>query len=40
LLDFLGSFEDEEDGWVDPFEFLVLDEEEEPVATEREAQNE
>jgi len=36
----LGSFNDEESGWVDPFEVLVVDEQQELSAEESENDDE
>jgi len=40
LLDFLGSFDDADTGWVDPFELLAMDEDELPPAAEQEKSDE
>ncbi len=40
LLDFLGSFDDAEAGWVDPLELLAMDDEDLEFADEQEKSDE
>lgn len=40
MLDFLGSFDDEENGWIDPFELLAMDEGDFPQANEQDSGDE
>jgi hypothetical protein len=40
MLDFLGSFDDAENGWVDPLELLAMDDDDFPQTAEQENEDE